>query len=180
MRGRAKHRASQTRAGSVGSRAPIPVEAKPTARWSLDFVHDQFACGWRFRIINIVDDVTRECLAAIPDTSIPGKRVVRSSPILRADMALRAGRYTIGVDTFGVVAWEWTLTRSATPATALDHKQNCSGCVRIPRVTRGMRRQLDRSDRRNISPDQRTQVLHFASEFRGHRKRFSRRLRSFR
>ena len=44
---------------------------------SLDFVHDQLACGRRFRILNIVDDVTRECLAAIPDTSISGRRVTR-------------------------------------------------------------------------------------------------------
>ena len=29
---------------------------------SLDFVHDQLACGRRFRILNVVDDVTRECL----------------------------------------------------------------------------------------------------------------------
>jgi putative transposase len=29
------------------------------------------------RILNIVDDVTRQCLAAIPDTSISGKRVAR-------------------------------------------------------------------------------------------------------
>ena len=28
------------------------------------------ACGGRTRVLNIVDDVTRECLAAIPDTSI--------------------------------------------------------------------------------------------------------------
>jgi putative transposase len=62
---------------AVGTRAPILVEARPNARWSLDFVHDQFACGRRFRILNIVDDVTRECLAAIPDTSIPGQRVAR-------------------------------------------------------------------------------------------------------
>lgn len=27
--------------------------------------------------LNIVDDVTRECLAALPDTSISGKRVAR-------------------------------------------------------------------------------------------------------
>jgi hypothetical protein len=26
--------------------------------------------GRRFRILNVIDDVTRECLAAIPDTSI--------------------------------------------------------------------------------------------------------------
>jgi putative transposase len=36
----------------------------------LDFVHDQLANGRRFRVLNVVDDVTRECLAAIPDTSI--------------------------------------------------------------------------------------------------------------
>ena len=27
----------------------------------------------RFRVLNVVDDVTRECLAAVPDTSISGK-----------------------------------------------------------------------------------------------------------
>ena len=42
---------------AVGTRAPILVEAKPNARWSLDFVHDQFACGRRFRVLNIVDIV---------------------------------------------------------------------------------------------------------------------------
>ena len=61
----------------VGTRAPILVERTPNVRWSVDFVHDQFACGRRFRILNIVDDVTRECLAAIPDTSISGRRVAR-------------------------------------------------------------------------------------------------------
>jgi len=34
----------------------------------------QLAQGRRIRILNIVDDVTRECLAAIPDTSISGAR----------------------------------------------------------------------------------------------------------
>jgi hypothetical protein len=28
---------------------------------SLGFVHDQFVCDRRFRVLNIVDDVTREC-----------------------------------------------------------------------------------------------------------------------
>lgn len=62
---------------AIGTSAPILVEAKPNARWSLDFVNDQLACGRRFRILNVVDNVTRERLAAIPDTSISGKRVVR-------------------------------------------------------------------------------------------------------
>ena len=40
-------------------------------------MHDQLTGGRRFRILNVVDDVTRECLAAIPDTSISGQRVAR-------------------------------------------------------------------------------------------------------
>lgn len=62
---------------ATGTRAPIPVVARANARWSLDFVHDQMASGRRFRILNIVDDVTRECLASIADTSISGARVAR-------------------------------------------------------------------------------------------------------
>jgi putative transposase len=70
-------RKRKARRRAIGTRAPILVEAKVNARWSLDFVHDQLAHGRRFRILNIVDEVTRECLAAIPDTSISGRRVAR-------------------------------------------------------------------------------------------------------
>jgi putative transposase len=75
-------RKRKARRKAIGTRAPILVEAKANARWSLDFVHDQLAQGRRFRILNIVDDVTRECLAAIPDTSISGKRVARELTML--------------------------------------------------------------------------------------------------
>ncbi len=40
---------------ATGTRAPILVEARPNARWSLDFVHDQFGTGRRFRILNVID-----------------------------------------------------------------------------------------------------------------------------
>src|SRR6202049_4582532 len=75
-------RKRRVRRRAVGTRAPILVEARPNARWSLDFVHNQFANGRRFRILNIVDDVTRECLAAIPDSSISGRRVARELTVL--------------------------------------------------------------------------------------------------
>jgi putative transposase len=70
-------RKRRARRRAVGTRAPILVEARKNARWSVDFVHDQMANGRRFRIFNVVDDVTRECLAAIADTSISGVRVAR-------------------------------------------------------------------------------------------------------
>lgn len=77
-------RKRRTRRKAIGTRAPILVEAKPNARWSLDFVHDQLDNGRRFRVLNIVDDVTRERLAAVPDTSISGVRVVRELTALMA------------------------------------------------------------------------------------------------
>jgi putative transposase len=70
-------RKRRARRKAIGARLPIRVEATPNARWSPDFVHDQFANGRRFRVFNIVDDVTKECLGAIPDASISGRRVAR-------------------------------------------------------------------------------------------------------
>ena len=74
----------RARRRATGTRAPILVVARANARWSLDFVHDQTANGRRFRILNIVDDVTRECLASIADTSISGTRVARELTALIA------------------------------------------------------------------------------------------------
>jgi len=65
---------------ATGTRAPLLTIARPNARWSVDFVHDQFAHGRRFRVFNVIDDVTKECLAAIVDTSISGKGSPRTEP----------------------------------------------------------------------------------------------------
>ncbi|PPB79359.1 putative transposase [Albidovulum inexpectatum] len=62
---------------ALGTRAPLVTEAVANARWSLDFMQDQFADGRRFRILNVLDDVTKACLASIVDTSISGRRVAR-------------------------------------------------------------------------------------------------------
>ena len=62
---------------ALGTRAPMTLPQGPNQRWSLDFLSDAFADGRRFRILAIVDDFTRECLALVPDTSLPGMRVVR-------------------------------------------------------------------------------------------------------
>lgn len=69
---------------AVGIRTPPPVLTLPNQRWSLDFVHDPFTTGRRFRVLNIADDVTREGLAAVPNTSISGRRVVRELSRLSA------------------------------------------------------------------------------------------------
>ena len=48
-------------------------------------MHDQLVSGRRFRLLNIVDDVTCECIRALVDTSISGKRVVRELANLIAE-----------------------------------------------------------------------------------------------
>ncbi len=69
---------------ALGARTPMPVAALPNDRWSLDFVSDQLVSGRRFRILGIYDDCTRECLAAVADVSLSGRRVARELDLLIA------------------------------------------------------------------------------------------------
>lgn len=62
---------------ALGTRAPMTVPQDANQRWSIDFVQDAIDDGRRFRILNVVDDFTRECLASVLDTSLSGVRVVR-------------------------------------------------------------------------------------------------------
>ena len=70
-----KRRRGRKRA--TGTREPMPIPAGPSMRWSLDFLSDVFGPGRRFRILAVIDDFTRECLALVADTSISGVRVAR-------------------------------------------------------------------------------------------------------
>ena len=71
---------------AVGTRTPMTIPQGPNQRWSVDFLSDALADGRRFRIFAVVDDFTRECLALVADTSLPGLRVVRE---LEAIVAVR-------------------------------------------------------------------------------------------
>jgi putative transposase len=77
-------RRRSVRRRAMGVRAPLDLPSGPNERWSLDFVSDSFTDGRRFRILAVVDDFTRECLALIPDTSLPGARVARELDALIA------------------------------------------------------------------------------------------------
>jgi putative transposase len=67
---------------SSGNAGPIPVPLRPNGRWSLHFVSDQLTCGRRFRILAVFDDCTRECPAAVADTSLSGQQVGRELDLL--------------------------------------------------------------------------------------------------
>ena len=62
---------------ALGTRAPLLLPWNRNQRWSLDFLADALADGRRFRILAVVDDFSRECLALVVDTSLSGVRVAR-------------------------------------------------------------------------------------------------------
>ena len=64
----------------------LPAE-RPNHRWSMDFVSDSFINGRRFRVLNIIDDFTREVIHQVVDTSISGTRVAREL----SELAIRRG-----------------------------------------------------------------------------------------
>ena len=80
---------------ALGTRRPLETPAAANQRWSLDFVSDQFTDGRRFRILEVYDDCTRECLTLVADTSISGRRVARE---LDAIIAWRGKPVTIVSD----------------------------------------------------------------------------------
>jgi putative transposase len=60
----------------VARGTPLAVPARINQRWSLDFLLDTLEDGRRVRLLAVVDDFTRACLAIEVDTSIGGRRVV--------------------------------------------------------------------------------------------------------
>lgn len=59
-------------------RAPIAPPDGPNQRWSMDFMSDQIGpSGRRYRVLTVVDDFTRECVALYADFSIPGLAVAK-------------------------------------------------------------------------------------------------------
>ena len=105
-----KRRGGRKRA--LGTRRPMVLPSAPNQRWSLDFVSDAFADGRRFRILAVVDDCTRECLALVPDTSLSGIRVARE---LDAVIARRAKPRTCvsdnGTELTSVAILKWCQER---------------------------------------------------------------------
>jgi putative transposase len=59
-------------------RIPMSVPSRANERWSMDFVSDQLANGRRLRVLNVVDDFTREFVLQVVDFSISGERVART------------------------------------------------------------------------------------------------------
>lgn len=71
------------------TRVPAALPSAPNERYSMDFVSDSLADGRRLRVLNVVDDFTREALIMEVDTSISGLRVAR----LLEELGMDRGAY---------------------------------------------------------------------------------------
>jgi len=58
-------------------RQPISVLTRVNDRWSMDFVYDQLSNGRRFRVLNVIDDFSREMIGQLVMFSISGNQVAR-------------------------------------------------------------------------------------------------------
>ncbi|BAK97551.1 putative transposase orfB for insertion sequence element [Oscillibacter valericigenes Sjm18-20] len=54
---------------------PERTAKEMNARWSMDFVSDRTRYGSNIRVLTVIDEVTRECLALEVDSSLSGRRV---------------------------------------------------------------------------------------------------------
>jgi putative transposase len=55
--------------------APLAQLTRPNQQWALDFVHDHIGDGRALRVLTIIDEFTRECLATEADTGISSRQV---------------------------------------------------------------------------------------------------------
>ncbi len=61
----------------IRPRQPMVMPIATDIRWSMDFVSDQLVNGRRFRVLNVVDDHSREMIGQLTAFSISGQRVAR-------------------------------------------------------------------------------------------------------
>ncbi len=63
---------------ALGLRKPENLVTRPNQRWALDFVQDALWDGRRIRLMPVIDVCTRKCLRIIVDSSLNGRRVVKT------------------------------------------------------------------------------------------------------
>lgn len=77
-------------------RVTPPAASRPNERWSMDFISARLTNGRLFRILTVMDQFTRECVALQADVSMNGKKV--ASALNHARRERRALPESITVD----------------------------------------------------------------------------------
>jgi putative transposase len=75
--------------------SPLAQLTRPNQQWALDFVHDRVGEGRALRVLTIIDEFTRECLATEVDTGISSRQVALT---LERILELRPGPLSLRCD----------------------------------------------------------------------------------
>jgi len=94
-------------------RVPVPAATRPNQCWSMDFMSDRLADGRPFRILTMVDQYTRECVALAADRSMSGAKVVEALNSACQESGGRPESITCDNARSSSAAW-WTSGRSST------------------------------------------------------------------
>lgn len=70
-------RVKRRRRRAASPRNALPPATKPWQRWAMDFVSESTTDGHRFRILTLIDTVSRKAPGVVVERSISGARVVR-------------------------------------------------------------------------------------------------------
>jgi putative transposase len=68
-----RYKRQKKRAAQI--RVPLPGASRRNERWSMDFVTDRLEDGRSFRILTVVDQYSRECVALAPSLKMSGEKV---------------------------------------------------------------------------------------------------------
>jgi len=71
---------------ALDTQAPLSGSQVPNQCWALDLVSDALVCAQRFRVLAVVNQFSRECVALVAYTWLSGARVARE---LDAAIAIR-------------------------------------------------------------------------------------------
>lgn len=92
-------------------RIPQSPATGPNQCWSADFVSDRLSDGRSFRILTVIDQFTRECLALAADRSMNGAKVVTtlSAAITERGVAPRSITLDNGSEFAGRILEAWAM-----------------------------------------------------------------------
>ncbi len=88
-------RTQKRRERAQRQRIPLGQAVRPNQKWSMDFVAQRLLDGRWIRVLTVVDQFTRECLALFADNTLSGEKV---SIALDKIVALRGAPQSITVD----------------------------------------------------------------------------------
>lgn len=107
-------RTKQRRKIARRQRMQTPMATGPNQCWSMDFVSDKFADGRSFRILTIIDQFTRECVALEADRSMTGKKVAEALERARQERGSLPESITVdnGSEFSGRALEAWAMARN--------------------------------------------------------------------